>query len=44
MADRTHAEADQIVGGELRYHHGINVILAERLRVLFEPPSLAARL
>jgi hypothetical protein len=37
VANRGHADADQIFGGELRQHLGVDVIIAERLLVLFEP-------
>jgi hypothetical protein len=37
MADRGHADADQVVGRQLRYHFAIDIIVAECRRVLFEP-------
>ena len=39
MADRGHADADQVVGRQLRQHLGVDVVVAERLLVLLEPQT-----
>jgi hypothetical protein len=36
MADRGHANADQVVGRQLRQHFAIDIVVAECRRVLFE--------
>jgi hypothetical protein len=36
MADRTHADADQVVGRQLRQRLAIDIVVAEGGRVLFE--------
>jgi len=43
MADRGHAKADQVVGGQLGYHLGIDIVVAERLRVTFKTKSAQPR-
>jgi hypothetical protein len=37
MADRGHADADQVIGRQLRQHFAIDIVVVERRRVLFEP-------
>ena len=37
MADRGHAEADQVLGRQLRQDFPVDFVVAERRRVLFEP-------
>jgi hypothetical protein len=39
VTDRGHADADQVVGRQLRQHFAIDIIVAECRRVLFEPQS-----
>ena len=43
MANRGHANADQIVGGQLRQHLAIDIVVAEYRRVLFKPPPAQPR-
>jgi hypothetical protein len=43
MADRGHADADQVVGRQLRQHFVIDIIVAECTRVLFEPQPAQPR-
>jgi hypothetical protein len=40
VADRGHADADQIVGRQMRQHLGIDIVLAKRTLVLFETQAL----
>jgi hypothetical protein len=40
MADRGYADADQVVGRQLRQHLGVDIVVAERLLVLFEPQAV----
>jgi len=37
VADRGHADADQVVGRHLRQHFAIDIVVAESRRILFEP-------
>jgi hypothetical protein len=39
MSDRGYANAGQVVGRQLRQHLGVDIILAQRGRVLFEPEA-----
>ena len=41
MADRGHADADQVVGCQLRQHFIIDIVVADCRRISFEP-SLAS--
>src|SRR5258705_13918529 len=43
MTDRAHAEADQVVGRQLRQHFAIDIVVAECRRVLFEPQPAKPR-
>ena len=43
MADRVHADADQVVGRQRRQHFAIDIIVAECRRVLFEPQPAQPR-
>jgi hypothetical protein len=43
VADRGHADADQIVGRQLRQHFAIDIVVAECRRVLFEPQPAQPR-
>jgi hypothetical protein len=43
MADRGHADADQVVRRQRRQHFGIDIIVAECRRVLFEPQHAQPR-
>ena len=43
MADRGHADADQVVGRQLRQHFAIDIVVAECRRVLFEPQPAQPR-
>src|SRR5271169_5078035 len=43
MADRGYADADQVVGRQLRQHLAIDIVVAECRRVLFEPQSAQPR-
>ena len=43
MADRGHADADQVVGRQRRQHFAIDIIVAECGRVLFEPEPAQPR-
>jgi hypothetical protein len=43
MADRGHAQADQVVGRQLRQDLGIDIVVAERWLVLFEPQPAQPR-
>jgi hypothetical protein len=43
MADRGHADADQVVGRQLRQHFAIDIIVAECRRVSFEPQPAQPR-
>jgi hypothetical protein len=43
MADRGHADADQVVGHQLRQYFAIDIVVAERRRVLFEPQPAQPR-
>ena len=36
MAERTHAEGDQVIGAQLRQDLGINVVVAKRPFIAFE--------
>ena len=40
VANRGYAEADQIVGGQLRQHLDVDVVALESLLVLFEPQTV----
>ena len=37
MADRGHADANQVLGRQLRQHFAIDIVVVECGRVLFEP-------
>ena len=39
MADRRHADADQVVGGQLGQYLGVDIVVAESLLVLLEPQT-----
>ena len=43
MADRGHAEADQVLGRQLRQHFAIDIVVAERRLVLFKPQPAQPR-
>ena len=43
MADRGHADADQVVGRQLRQHIAIDIVVAECRRVLFKPQPAQPR-
>jgi len=43
MADRGHADADQVVGRQRRQHLAIDIIVAECRRILFEPQPAQPR-
>jgi hypothetical protein len=43
MADRGHADADQVGGRQLRQHFAIDIVVAECRRVLFEPQPAQPR-
>src|SRR5580692_8550152 len=43
MADRGYADADQVVGGQLRQHFAIDIVVAECRRVSFEPQPAQPR-
>ncbi len=43
MADRGHADADQVVGRQLRQHFAIDIVIAECSRVSFEPKPAQPR-
>ena len=43
MADRGYADADQVVGRQLRQHFAIDIVVAECRRVLFEPQPAQPR-
>jgi len=43
MADRGHADANQVVGRQLREHFAIDIIVAECRRVSFEPQPAQPR-
>jgi hypothetical protein len=43
MADRGHADADQVVGRQRQQHFAIDIIVAECRRVLFEPQPAQPR-
>ena len=36
MADRRHAHADQVVGGQLGQHLGVDIVVTECRRILFK--------
>src|SRR5438309_9536119 len=42
-ADRAYADADQVVGRQLRQHFAIDIVVAECRRVLFEPQPAQPR-
>ena len=43
MADRGYADADQVVGRQLRQHFAIDIVVVECARVLFEPQPAQPR-
>ena len=43
MADRRHADADQVVGRQLGQHLGVDIVVAECRRVLFKPQPAQPR-
>src|ERR1700730_15160124 len=43
MAARGYADADQVVGRQLRQHLAIDIVVAERRRVLFKPQPAQPR-
>jgi hypothetical protein len=43
MADRGHADTDQVVGRQLRQHFAIDIVVAKCRRVLFEPQPAQPR-
>ena len=43
MADRGHADADQVVDRQLRQHFAVDIVVAEGGRVLFEPQPAQPR-
>jgi hypothetical protein len=43
MADRGHADADQVVGRQLRQHFAIDIVVPECRRVSFEPQPAQPR-
>jgi hypothetical protein len=40
MADRGHADADQVVGRQLREYLGVDIVVTKRLLVLLEPQTV----